>query len=117
MAISRNRLAPDPSICVMDLETAVASFCEDKGTYDLWSSISPTPGKIFSWKTAPGLEFLTKVSPLFIKLARVATNLVLPSKKLKAALFKIQRLTLNIASLFGLLLYVFDLGKVGILFL
>lgn len=90
MAMSRNRLAPDPSICVMDLETAIASFCKEKGTNDLWSLIAPTPGRKFSWKTSADLEFLTRVAPLFVKLAPIAANLVLPSKKLKAALLKIQ---------------------------
>ena len=84
------RLVPDPSVCVLDLQQVINQFCKEKGSHDLWSLLAPEPSKKVTWKTAPGPEWLHKISPFLIKLVSVVKNLVVASKKLKTAMVKIQ---------------------------
>ena len=88
MALSK-RLTADPTIGVNDLMKPFLAWFKESGKYDLASML--TPKSHVSWKTAPDIDWLADLHPLFMKLLKVAKASILPSQKLKSALEKIQR--------------------------
>jgi len=89
---NNKRLAPDPAIAVLDLQKCIKDFCQEKGSQDMWALVVPHESRKVSWKTVPDPAWLCVVGPLINKFARLTKNLVLSSKKLKAALLKVQYL-------------------------
>lgn len=86
----RQRLAPDPSVGVSDLEKVMSDFVDKQGTSDL-SRLLHTGTKV-GWKTTADPEWLghEEMKGFYIRLFKVATNGVLQSSKLKTSLLKTQ---------------------------
>ena len=88
MAMSK-RLTVDPCLGVSDIMAPFLQFFKEQGKYDMRALIEPKVQA--TWKTAPDPEWLASLHPLWMKVLRVAPACILPSKKLKDALEKIQR--------------------------
>ena len=83
-------MVADPSISLEDLMQPMENFISlhMKGRRDVAQAVwkqEPT------WKTAPNMEWLSDISPLLMGYLMVARNGVLPSKKHKDALMKIEK--------------------------
>ena len=88
MAIQK-RLTCDPCLGVSDIMAPFLQYFKEQGKYDMRGLIEPKV--VPTWKTAPDPEWLASLHPLWMKVLRVAPACILPSKKLKDALEKIQR--------------------------
>lgn len=89
---ARNAGYAKASVCRQDVNDTMAPFLswlKESGKYDMASMV--TPKASVSWKTAPDIDWLCELHPLFMKLLKVAKASILPSKNLKSALEKIQR--------------------------
>eukprot|EP00435_Cladocopium_sp_Y103_P056866 s754_g19.t1 len=88
MSLQKHRLTADPCLGVGDIMSPVVSWLKEEGKYDLSSLLEPKTS--VTWKTAPNLEWLCSLEKLFEKLLKVAPACILPSKKVRVALQKIQ---------------------------
>ena len=88
MAIQK-RLTCDPCLGVSDIMAPFLQYFKEQGKYDMRGLIKPKV--VPTWETAPDPEWLASLHPLWMKVLRVAPACILPSKKLKDALEKIQR--------------------------
>ena len=82
------RLVADPSIGVSDLLSCWESFLDELGHNNLHQIIQPPPNT--SWKTAPQPGWLARLSSLWTKFLGIASNGVVPSKKHRTSLEKLQ---------------------------
>lgn len=82
------RLCPDPTVGVRDLQQPISNWLKESGSYDLFKLLQPK--NAVSWKTAADCEWLCQLSPLLLKLIRVDGKCCFASKKIKGALQKIQ---------------------------
>ena len=82
------RLVADPSIGVSDLLSCWENFLDELGHNNLHQSIQPPPNT--SWKTAPQPGWLARLSSLWAKFLSIAGNGVVPSKKHRSSLEKLQ---------------------------
>ena len=78
------RLICDPSISVADLMTPISSFVALAGQTDLYRIIMPPRGT--NHKSNPEPHWLASLKDLMLDIEKVATNLMMPSKKTKLAL-------------------------------
>jgi hypothetical protein len=86
---AKSRLSCDPSIGVNDLMKPLMAFMEKMESKDLLALLKPdTSGT--NWKTCPDIGWLTHISTLFVDLAKVAPNTILPSKKVIMAMDRLQ---------------------------
>lgn len=81
------RLCPDPTVGVRDLQQPISNWLKESGSYDLYKLLQPK--NAVSWKTAADCEWLCQLSPLLLKLLRVDGKCCFASKKIKGALQKI----------------------------
>lgn len=88
MSLQRQRLTADPCLGVGDIMQPLVAWMKEKGTYDLSSLLEPKT--TVSWKTAPNIDWLCSLEKLFEKLLKAVPACILPSKKVKLALQKIQ---------------------------
>ncbi len=89
MATGQKRLVANPSIGIGDLMKAMTSFLDEQCDLDLHAAVSPPGHGQWSWKTAPNLSWMAKISALAIHFLSFAPNGVLPSSKLKNAVLKL----------------------------
>ena len=96
-ARQRFRLVADPSIGVSDLEAAIKKFldkAQEQKPLNLYDFLAPPPS--VTWKSAVHVPYLCRISPLLLEYIQVASNAVLPGKRHKQALCKLdERLSLN----------------------
>ena len=85
----RFRLSADPSIGVTDLMEPLSKYMEEKGDRNLIKLLHVSP--TFSWKSAPGITFLSEHAPLFQRYAKIAPNSMLPPKKNKTAIERLDQ--------------------------
>lgn len=90
MALSKGkpRLTADPSIGVGDLYKVLEGWLDEVGNNQLATSLKPPQGT--TWKTAADPVWLCSLSSLWKKLVALAPNGVIPSKKNRLALEKLQ---------------------------
>ena len=90
MAVSKvpKRLVADVSIGVADLLECLEKWLDDVDHNRLRKTVEPPVGT--SWKTAPDPTWLAPLAPLWEKYLTIASNGVLPSKKHRIALEKLQ---------------------------
>lgn len=88
MAKPKQRLVADPSIGVTDLLQCVECWLDEKGTSNLLKELEPPSGT--GWKTAVGPSWVAKLGGLWKKFIAIAPNGVIPSKKNRTALEKLQ---------------------------
>lgn len=88
MAARRARAAPDGSVTVAQLQTALRSWLDAVQSRDIHQLLKPlrTGPKAISWKTAPEVTTMACFSPAARLLAQVCRNGVLPTLKLVSAL-------------------------------
>ena len=86
--MQRQRLTADPCLGVGDIMSPMVTWLKEQGKYDLASLLEPKTA--VSWKTSPNLEWLCSLESLFEKLLKVVPACILPSKKVRLALQKIQ---------------------------
>ena len=85
----RFRLSADPSIGVTDLMEPLSKYMEEKGDRNLIKLLHVSP--TFSWKSAPDITFLSEHAPLFQRYAKIAPNSMLPPKKNKTAIERLDQ--------------------------
>ena len=85
----RFRLSADPSIGVTDLMEPLSKYMEEKGDRNLIKLLHVSP--TFSWKSAPDITFLSEHAPLFQRYAKIAPNSMLPPKKNKIAIERLDQ--------------------------
>ena len=85
----RFRLSADPSIGVTDLMEPLSKYMEERGDRNLIKLLHVSP--TFSWKSAPGITFLSEHAPLFQRYAKIAPNSMLPPKKNKIAIERLDQ--------------------------
>ena len=88
MAKPKQRLVADPSIGVTDLLQCVECWLDEKGTSNLLKELEPPSGT--GWKTAVDPSWVAKLGGLWKKFIAIAPNGVIPSKKNRTALEKLQ---------------------------
>ena len=88
MAKVRSRLAADPSVGVADLMECLEGFLKEKDTLQLFKLLKPPEGQ--SWKTAPHPRWLSELAPLWKLYLKIASNGLIPAKKHRLALVKLQ---------------------------
>ena len=91
----KGRLVADPSIGVSDLLDCLIPFVEEVGEDAFHKTLEPPPQT--GWKTAAAPTWLARLSPLFKRYLNIAPNGVIPSKKHRVCLEKLQEKK-NIAS-------------------
>lgn len=86
----RNRLAPDPSVSVADICSALHSVTETEGCKDIQKALHSKTK--YTWKSAPDADWLgaKSVSCLFQALFALHRNGVIAGTKFKSALLKTQ---------------------------
>ena len=87
---AKPRLVADPTIGVADLASALEDFLdkvEKQRKIDLYDFVMPPAG--VQWKTAVHVVHLCKMAPMLEFYLAVAPNGVLPSKKHKTALCRL----------------------------
>ena len=83
---AQKRLSPDPCIAVGDLMLGLEAFLKEAGTRDMSRLLkAPLAAGNPGWKAAPCPAWLSQVAPLYVNLAEVAPNTILPSKKAQAS--------------------------------
>ena len=85
----RFRLSADPSIGVTDLMEPLSKYMEGKGDRNLIKLLHVSP--TFSGKSAPDITFLSEHAPLFQRYAKIAPNSMLPPKKNKTAIERLDQ--------------------------
>ena len=85
----RFRLSADPSIGVTDLMEPLSKYMEERGDRNLIKLLHVSP--TFSWKSAPGITFLSEHAPLFQRYAKIAPNSMLPPKENKIAIERLDQ--------------------------
>ena len=80
------RLTPNPSISVADLQVCLADFMTKEKSRDL-HKILRTP-LVLTWKTVPDPSWILKIKELLSSLSEVTKNGVVPGQKLRIALEK-----------------------------
>ena len=88
MALSKQRLVADPSIGVADLQECIEAYLDLTKDNNLLKHLCPPPG--VSWKSSPDPNWLCKHSDLWKLYFAKAQNGVLPAKKHRTALQKLQ---------------------------
>lgn len=88
MAASRMRSVADPSIGVSDLLTAIETYLDGSKDQTLQDLVEAPPN--LSWKTSPLPAWLARLGPLWKNYLQVAPNGVLPAKRHRSALEKLQ---------------------------
>lgn len=68
---------------------AMTNFLDEQCDLDLHAAVSPPGHNVWSWKTAPNLSWMAKISALTIHFLNFAPNGVLSSSKLKNAVLKL----------------------------
>ena len=91
----RGRLVADPCIGVSDLLDCLIPFVEEVGEDAFHKTLEPPPQT--GWKTAAAPTWLGRLSPLFKRFLNIAPNGVIPSKKHRVCLEKLQEKK-NVAS-------------------
>lgn len=76
------RLVANPCVTVTDLVKTFKSWLDVSLNKDLFALLAPPGNTAFTWKTCPNHQWLARVAPLFVPLAKVAPNTVLTSKKM-----------------------------------
>lgn len=76
-----SRLVANPCLSVQDLENCITTWVTTSMNTDVYVLLKPPAGLVMNWKSAPQIEWLSKVSPLFALLAQICPNTVLTSKK------------------------------------
>lgn len=89
MATCQKRLVANPSMGIGDLMKAMTNFLDEQCDLDLHAAVSPPGHNVWSWKTAPNLSWMAKISALAIHFLNFAPNGVLSSSKLKNAVLKL----------------------------
>ena len=84
----KQRLVADPCIGVGDLLQCVEAFLDEAGDNGLQAHLQPPAN--MNWKTAPNPAWLSRLSNLWRKYLALAPNAVIPSKKHRLALEKLQ---------------------------
>ena len=84
----KQRLVADPCIGVGDLLQCVEAFLDEAGDNGLQAHLQPPAN--MNWKTAPNPAWLCRLSNLWRKYLALAPNAVIPSKKHRLALEKLQ---------------------------
>lgn len=84
----KQRLVADPCIGVGDLLQCVEAFLDEAGNNGLQAHLQPPAN--MNWKTAPNPAWLCRLSNLWRKYLALAPNAVIPSKKHRLALEKLQ---------------------------
>ena len=79
----------DPAIGVQPMTPAFENHLKRCGTKDLETSLSVPDKKPRGWKRAVNSGWMNALSPLAYDLVKEARNAVLPSKKVKLALQKV----------------------------
>ena len=79
----------DPSIGVMQIISALQCHLNRMHTTDLESSLAVPDRKPWGWKRALNPSWMIALCPLAYDLVKVASNAVLPSKKVKLAIQKL----------------------------
>ena len=82
------RLAADPSIGVADLLHCVIKYLEGVGDHHLWKRLQPPQG--VHWKSTPNPSWLAELAPLWKEYLGCAPNGLIPAKKNRTALQKLQ---------------------------
>ena len=88
MAKPKQRLVADPSIGVADLLQCIECWLDEKGASSILKELEPPSGT--GWKTAVDPSWITKLGGLWKKFIANAPNGVIPSKKNRTALEKLQ---------------------------
>lgn len=83
------RATVDPSIGVMQIIGALQCHLNRMHTTDLESSLAVPDRKPWGWKRALNPSWMIALCPLAYDLVKVASNAVLPSKKVKLAIHKL----------------------------
>ena len=86
----RFRLSADPSIGVTDLMQPLSKYMEEEGDRNFIKLLHVS--LTFSWTTSlSGITFLSAHAPLFQRYAKIAPNSVLPPKKNKIAIERLDQ--------------------------
>ena len=88
MASPKPRVVADPSIGIADLLLVLETWLDAVGNSHMSSMLKPPKGT--TWKTSAVPEWLCKLAPLWKSFLKLAPNGVLPSKKHRQALEKLQ---------------------------
>lgn len=64
MATCQKRLVANPSMGIGDLMKAMTNFLDEQCDLDLHAAVSPPGHNVWSWKTAPNLSWMAKISAL-----------------------------------------------------
>ena len=84
----RIRVVADPCIGLSDLLGCVERFLDHVQDNNLHKLLEPPSG--FSWKSTPSPSYLAKLRPLWLEFLAIAPNGVLPAKRTRLALERLQ---------------------------
>ena len=91
MKNTRFRLSADPTIGVADLMAPLDNYMVSKGDSNILNMVRPPTG--VTQKTAPDLLWLKKNYQLYLEYAKVAPNSMIPPRKHRTALERLDRHT------------------------